>query len=59
MISLKDEFAIVGMGCSKFGERWDCGVGDLAIEAAEEAYRDAGIGPAGDCQKCRNQCYMT
>ena len=41
MISLKDQFAIVGMGCSKFGERWDCGVGDLAIEAAEEAYKDA------------------
>lgn len=51
MISLKDQFAIVGMGCSKFGERWDCGVGDLAIEAAEEAYKDAGLGP-NDIQAC-------
>lgn len=51
MISLKNEFAIVGMGCSKFGERWDCGVGDLAIEAAQEAYKDAGLGPE-DIQAC-------
>lgn len=44
-MSLKDKVAIVGMGCSKFGERWDCGVADLAIESAYEAYQDAGIGP--------------
>ena len=51
MISLKDQLAIVGMGCAKFGERWNCGVGDLAIEAAQEAYRDAGLGPK-DIQAC-------
>jgi acetyl-CoA C-acetyltransferase len=45
MNSLKDKVAIVGMGCSKFGERWDCGVADLAIESAYEAYEDAGVGP--------------
>ena len=45
MISLKDQVAIVGMGCSKFGERWNCGVQDLAIESAYEAYEDAGIDP--------------
>lgn len=45
MMSLKDKVAIVGMGCSKFGERWDCGVADLAIESAFEAYQDAGIEP--------------
>ena len=44
-MSLKDKVAIVGMGCSKFGERWDCGVADLAIESAYEAYKDAGVGP--------------
>lgn len=44
-MSLKDKVAIVGMGCSKFGERWDCGVADLAIESAYEAYADAGVGP--------------
>jgi len=43
MGSIKDRVAIVGMGCSKFGERWDKGAEDLAIEAAYEAYEDAGI----------------
>jgi len=45
MGGIKDKIAIVGMGCSKFGERWDSGLEDLAIEAAYEAYEDAGIGP--------------
>ncbi|MBM4326410.1 MAG: acetyl-CoA acetyltransferase [Deltaproteobacteria bacterium] len=45
MGSIKDKVAIIGMGCSKFGERWDAGLSDLAIEAAYEAYQDAGIGP--------------
>lgn len=44
-MSLKDKVAIVGMGCSKFGERWDAGVADLAIESTNEAFADAGIGP--------------
>ena len=43
MGSIKDRVAIVGMGCTKFGERWDKGTEDLAIEAAYEAYEDAGI----------------
>lgn len=43
--SIKDKVAIVGMGCSKFGERWDVGLEDLVIEAAYEAYEDAGIEP--------------
>ena len=33
------------MGCTKFGELWDMGADDLIIEAAYEAYEDAGIGP--------------
>jgi acetyl-CoA C-acetyltransferase len=45
MESIKDKVAIVGMGCSKFGERWDMGVEDLLVEAAYEAYGDAGIEP--------------
>lgn len=44
-MTIKDNVAIVGMGCSRFGERWDCSVSDLAIESAYEAYEDAGIGP--------------
>ena len=51
MESIKDKVAIVGMGCTKFGERWDVGLNDLAIEAAYEAYEDAGIGPE-DIQAC-------
>ena len=40
---IRDKVAIIGMGCSKFGERWDCGSDDLMIEACAEAYTDAGI----------------
>ena len=43
--SIKDKVAIVGMGCSRFGERFDCSLSDLMIEAAYEAYEDAGIDP--------------
>jgi len=45
MDGIKDKVAIVGMGCTKFGERWDKGVEDLIVEAAYEAFEDAGIGP--------------
>src|SRR5688572_27906979 len=40
---IRDKVAIVGMGCSKFGERWDCGPDDLIVEAVAEALADAGI----------------
>lgn len=40
---IKDKVAILGMGCAKFGERWDAGPDDLMIEAASEAFADAGI----------------
>jgi acetyl-CoA C-acetyltransferase len=45
MESIKNKVAIVGMGCTKFGERWDMGVEDLLVEAAYEACQDAGIEP--------------
>lgn len=45
MESIKDKVAIIGMGCCRFGELWDKGVGDLIVEATYEAYEDAGIGP--------------
>jgi acetyl-CoA C-acetyltransferase len=45
MESLKDKAAVVGMGCTRFGERWDMGVEDLIVDAAYEAFEDAGIGP--------------
>ncbi len=40
---IKDKVAILGMGCSKFGERWDCGAEELMVEAFSEAIDDAGI----------------
>lgn len=45
MESIRDKVAIIGMGCTKFGERWNAGLNDLAIEAAYEAFEDAGVGP--------------
>ena len=35
---IKDRVAIVGMGCTKFGEHWDKGAEDLLVEAAYDAY---------------------
>jgi acetyl-CoA C-acetyltransferase len=40
---IKDKVVILGMGCSQFGERWDCGSEDLIAEAYREALADAGI----------------
>jgi len=40
---IKDKVAIIGMGCTKFGERWDKGADDLMLEAFQEALADAGI----------------
>lgn len=42
---IKDKVAILGMGCSKFGERWDASPEDLMVEAYNEAMQDAGIVP--------------
>ena len=43
MGSIKDKVAIIGMGCTKFGERYDTGINDLIVEAAYEAFEDAGV----------------
>ena len=40
---IKDKVVILGMGCSKFGERWDMEADDLIVEAAQECLEDAGI----------------
>jgi len=42
---VKDKVAILGMGCSRFGERWDASPEDLMLEAYNEAMQDAGITP--------------
>src|ERR1700726_219230 len=41
---IKDQVAIVGMGCTPFGEHWHKGTDDLLIDAAEETFASAGIG---------------
>jgi len=43
MESIKDKVAIVGMGCTKFAELWDWDQDDLIVEAADEAFADAGV----------------
>ena len=40
---IKDKVAILGMGCSKFGERWDSGAEELMLESYKECLADAGI----------------
>jgi len=43
MEGIRDKVAIIGMGCTKFGELWDKSVDDLIIDATSEACEDAGI----------------
>jgi acetyl-CoA C-acetyltransferase len=40
---IKDKVAIVGMGCTKFGELWQKSASDLMVEAYLEALEDSGI----------------
>src|SRR6201992_4036233 len=40
---IKDKVAILGMGCSKFGERGDMGAEERMVEAYLEAMQDSGI----------------
>ena len=42
---IKDKVAILGMGCAKFGERWNADAENLMVEAYLEAMDDAGIEP--------------
>ena len=40
---IKDRVAILGMGCARFGERWDADADNLMVEAFEECLKDSGI----------------
>jgi acetyl-CoA C-acetyltransferase len=40
---IKDRVAILGMGCTRFGERWEMSAEDLMVEAFVECIEDAGI----------------
>jgi len=41
---ISDKVAIVGMGCTRFGERWEASADDLLIEAVTEAFGSARVG---------------
>ena len=40
---IKDRVAIIGMGCTRFGERWDMSPDELMVEAFTEAIEDSGV----------------
>ncbi len=40
---IRDKVAIVGMGCTQFGEHWDRSTDDLLIDASSEALSSAGV----------------
>ncbi len=40
---IRNKVAILGMGCTRFGERWESGAEDLMVEAFTECLADAGI----------------
>jgi acetyl-CoA C-acetyltransferase len=40
---IKDRVAIVGMGCTRFGEHWDKGADELLAWSASEAFASAGV----------------
>jgi acetyl-CoA C-acetyltransferase len=41
--AIRDKVAVVGVGCCRFGENWDQAPSDMIVDAAYEAYGDAGI----------------
>ncbi len=40
---IMDRVAIIGMGCTEFGEHWDKSVDDMLVEASEAALQSAGV----------------
>lgn len=42
---IKDRVAIVGMGCTPFGEHWQKSADDLLVDAARDAYASTGVEP--------------
>jgi acetyl-CoA C-acetyltransferase len=45
MPGIKDRVAVVGVGCTKFGEIWEKDQEDLLVESVYEALDDAGLSP--------------
>jgi acetyl-CoA C-acetyltransferase len=42
---MRDKVAIIGVGCTKFGDLFDQSYEEMVVEAANAAFADAGIGP--------------
>src|SRR5947208_11963738 len=40
---IRDRVAVVGMGCTQFGEHWDKGADDLLVDATTDALKSAGV----------------
>ncbi|MBI2565833.1 MAG: acetyl-CoA acetyltransferase [Candidatus Schekmanbacteria bacterium] len=40
---IRDKVVVIGMGCTRFGERWESSAENLMVEAFQEALADAGI----------------
>jgi acetyl-CoA C-acetyltransferase len=43
---IRDKVVILGMGCSRFGERWNASAAELINEAFDECAADAGVAAA-------------
>jgi len=44
-MNIRDKVAVIGVGCCKFGENYHQGIEDMVVEAAFDAYADAGVEP--------------
>ncbi len=40
---IKDQVAIIGMGCTKFAEHWDKGTDALLLDGTDQAFASAGV----------------
>jgi acetyl-CoA C-acetyltransferase len=40
---IRDQVAIVGMGCTPFGEHWDRSTDDMLLQSSSEALKSAGV----------------
>src|ERR1041384_6694792 len=45
-MNIRDKVAVIGAGCSKFGENYDMSAEDMIVSAAFDAYTDAKIDPS-------------
>jgi acetyl-CoA C-acetyltransferase len=45
-MNIRDKVAVIGVGCCKFGENYHQSSEDMIVDAACEAYADAGIDPS-------------